>query len=231
MVNRKFITSSIVCLMLILGWTAAGLAEYENINLNKLIEETQMMSEGADDMTLVWWMPNEFWQVSFAQEPSISAADAQKSLDILKNYTIVMLVDGTIGTFGGVTYKSETYLRNNTTIIDKSGNIYVPLTGAAIDADIQSLLSAMKPIFANMLGPMGENMHFLIFPGNDNNGKPITDALQEGTFTVNTSGKLFKFRLPLGALLPVKYCPVDGEEMSGAWKYCPYHGTELKVKE
>ena len=231
MLKRKIVTTALLCLMLVMGWAASGIAQYEDINVNKLIEETQLMAEGADDMTLVWWMPNEFWEVSFAQEPTISAADAQKSLDILKNYTIIMLVDGTIGTFGGVTYKSESYLRSNTTVSDKNGQTYSPLSSSEIDADTKSLLSAMKPVFANMLGPMGENMHFMIFPGHDRSGNPMTNALEEGSFIVTTSGKLFKFRLPLGALLPVKICPVDGEEMNGAWKYCPWHGVELKVKE
>ena len=228
--NAKIFTVVLMCIILVLGWSVSGRAEFENVNVNKLIEETQMMSEDVDDMTLVWWMPNEFWQISFAQEPSISAEEVRQSLEMLANYTIIMLVDGSIGTFGGVTYQSESYLRSNTTISDMNGKQYAPMASTAIDADTKALLTSMKPVFANMLGPMGENMHFLVFPAHGSDGQKITNALEEGFFTVMTSGNSFTFRLPLGSLLPPKYCPVDGEEMNGAWNYCPWHGEKLILK-
>ena len=35
-------------------------------------------------------------------------------------------------------------------------------------------------------------------------------------------------QVPLGALLPPKACPVDGEHWSGAYRYCPRHGKLLE---
>jgi len=37
----------------------------------------------------------------------------------------------------------------------------------------------------------------------------------------------YKWRTPLGSLMPVKTCPKDGEKMSGAWDYCPFDGEKL----
>lgn len=231
MIKRSGLWGIIVCVILMLGLTSLSYAQEHKVNLNALLEETQMMSEGADDLTIVWWVPVEFWKASFAQDPSVSKTDAENILKALGPYTIIAAVDGKIGTFGGVTYSSESYLRTNTTIKDVRGKVYKPLSNSSIDADALSLLSTMKPVLENILGPMGQNMHFLVFPGTDDNGLVLADPRKEGIMTVTLGANSFKYRLPLGSLLPPKVCPVDGEEMSGAWKYCPWHGTELKLKE
>jgi len=53
--------------------------------------------------------------------------------------------------------------------------------------------------------------------------------MQEGGFSVDLEGKAYTWRLPLGALLTRKTCPVDGEKLSGAWKFCPWHGKTLEA--
>ena len=63
----------------------------------------------------------------------------------------------------------------------------------------------MKPIFVNMLGPMGQNMHFFLFPAKDKSGNLIADAKNEGSFTVKLADRPFKWRLPLGSILPRRF--------------------------
>lgn len=230
MIKKSGLWGIIAFIILLLGLTSLTAAQEHKVNLNALLEETQMMAEGADDLTIVWWVPVEFWKASFAQDPSVSKADADEIINALGPYTIIAAVDGRIGTFGGVTYNSESYLRANTTLEDVHGNIHKPMDKSKIDPDAFSLLSTMKPVLENILGPMGQNMHFLVFPGSDANGLAIVDPMQEGVMTITLGSNAFKYRLPLGSLLPPKICPVDGEEMSGAWKYCPWHGAELKLK-
>ena len=72
-------------------------------------------------------------------------------------------------------------------------------------------------------------MQVLLFPAYGNDGIRIADAKEEGSFTVELiGGEAFTWRLPLGSVLPPKVCPVDGEQMSGVWTYCPRHGAELE---
>ena len=78
-----------------------------------------------------------------------------------------------------------------------------------------------------MLGPMGQNVHFYAFSATDNAGNRIADARKEETFSVTLTGREYKWRLPLGSLLPPKKCPLDGEILNGAYKYCPWHGAKL----
>ena len=220
---RIFVTAFIICI-----WMSLVFAQDRRVDINALVEETQKMSKETDEMTLLWWIPEDFWQVSFAQDPNMTAAQAEEFIRVVRPYMIVVAVDGKIGSFGGVTYKSEATLRNSIQIIDNQGTSYPPLSEEHIDADVKNFLAMMKPVFGNMLGPMGQNMHFFLFPSKNITGQNIAVAKSDGTFWVKLDKRKFKWRLPLGSLLPPKICPIDGEKLSGAWKFCPWHGAKLK---
>jgi len=221
----RMISVFIVVFLLCVGVNIGG-AQATKIDLNALIQETQKMSQNVDEMTLIWWIPEEYWQASFAQDPTITDAQAEEFIKVLRPYVVIVAIDGKIGPFGGVTYKSEATVRNNIKLVSK-GVSYRPLSDEKVNADTQNLISSMKPALANMLGPMGRNMHFFLFPAKDKKGQNIAEATKEGSFTVKLGLNEFKWRLPLGSLLPPKTCPVDGEQMSGAWKFCPWHGVRL----
>ena len=205
-----------------------GLAQESKVDLNSLTQETQKISQKADEMTLIWWIPEEFWQVSFTQDPTATEAQSEEFIKILQPYTLIAVVDGKVGAFGGVTYISEADIRANIKIRDSQGAYYMPFNEDEVDADVKNLLSMIKPVIANMLGPLGQNMHFLLFPAKNKNGQNIAEAKKEGVFSVKVGERKFRWRLPLGSLLPPKICPKCGEKLSGAYKYCPYDGTPLK---
>jgi hypothetical protein len=214
--------------LLIFGWMNSSFAQDIKIDINAIVQETQRTSRSADEMTLIWWIPEDFWQVSFEQNPDTTAAQIEKFMKVLRPYMVIVAVDGKIGSFGGVTYKSESTIRNSIQLIDNQKNNYRPLSNEKVNADIKNFLSMMKPVLANMLGPMGQNMHFFLFPPKNKAGQEIADAKKEGTFSVKLDKREFKWRLPLGSVLAPKICPEDGEKLSGAWKFCPWHGVELK---
>ena len=59
-------------------------------------------------------------------------------------------------------------------------------------------------------------------------GEKLVNPKEKENFEIRLDKEVFQWRLPLGALLPPRYCPTDDEELSGAWNYCPYHGKALK---
>jgi hypothetical protein len=111
--------------------------------------------------------------------------------------------------------------------MDASGKSYEPLSNDELPPLLQSILAGMKPGMVAAAGPAGKNMAILVFSNRDTAGKPIADAKSSGTFSVVAAGKAFRWRTPLGALLPPKACPKCGESLSGAYKFCPYDGTPL----
>ncbi len=203
-------------------------ARENHFDINSIVKETQKMTQSAEELTLVWWLPEEFWEASFSQNETITDAQIESFMSVLRPYTIVAVVDGKLGAFGGVTYSSSLDISSSIRIIDKDRNHYMPLAENKIDPDVINFMAMMKPVLKNMLGPMGENIHFFIFPGKTLLNEDIAQAKKEGFFTVKHAGKEFKWRLPLGSVLPPKRCSVDGEMLNGAWRYCPWHGVELK---
>ncbi|NIQ86285.1 MAG: hypothetical protein GTN83_16055, partial [Acidobacteria bacterium] len=161
---------------------------------------------------------------------SMTEEATEEFLSVLRPYTMLVVLDGKLGPFGGITFVEPGELRKSIVLIDAEGDRYVPLAEGAVSADATNLAVMMKPLLSNMLGPTGENMGFFFLPATTEAGGLIADPLGEGTFTVRVGDQPFEWRTPLSSAIPSKVCPVDGEEMSGAWSYCPWHGKKLGAK-
>ena len=185
------------------------------------------MSESADAMRLVWWIPVEFWQAVFDQEESMPQEQKDDFINIFRQYTLFAILDGAIGPFGDVSYapKDETYK----SLILTATNMkqYKALENIEVNDQTKDMISFMKPVLSQMLGPMGENMHFFFFADVQNPGLPLLEASKKGKFTITLDKEEFYWELPLSSLVAEKKCPVDGALMNGTWKYCPYHANEL----
>jgi hypothetical protein len=122
-------------------------------------------------------------------------------------------------------------LRAQLRVVDARGRSYEPLTDDKISPDAKNFVQMIRPVLANLMGPMGENFRFFLFPARDSSGVEIADAASDNDFNVQLGEKDFRWRLPLGSLISKKVCPEDGELLSGAWTFCPWHGTKLKTQE
>jgi len=214
-------------LLVLGGWSSAIGADEGKVSLNALIDETQIQSESPNKLELVWWIPEQYWQIVLAEDPNMTPAQVQEVVEVLDPYVVVAVVSGTVGPFGGAQYQSEQDIRTGLRVKIQDGATYDPLVEDQISADAQNLLAAMKPALANLLGPMGENMHFYLFPATTEQGERIADAKSEGVFAVQLGEENYRWRLPLGSLLPRKSCPKCQEALNGAYKFCPWDGTEL----
>lgn len=224
-----FILFVLVCIPAAEG-LCAGASEKSpaRVDLQALIKETQKDSPSPKELALVWWIPLQYWRASIAAaDPNAGPEQYEKFEKVLSPYFLLAAVRGQMGPMGGVSWDKEDTMRANLTLIDGNGREYRPLSINSVSPDAKNLISIIRPVVANMLGPMGEHLYFLYFPSLSDRNKPIADPLAEGAFTIRMGKENYKWRLPLGALLPPKRCPVDGEQFSGAWKYCPFHGREL----
>lgn len=229
-VGNAVCVSVLTAVLLLFGWMASGLAREGTgfeVDLTALTQETQKISQKPEEMTLLWWIPEEFWRVSFAQNPTMTSAGIEEFVKVLRPYILIVVVDGKMGSFGGITYRSEADIQRTLQIKDRKGTYYRPLSQDKIDADLRNFLAMMKPVLANMLGPLGKNMNFFAFPAKDRKGQKIVDVKKQGAFSVKFDEREFRWRLPLGSLLPPKICTRCKEKCSGAWNFCPWCGTEL----
>lgn len=176
---------------------------------------------------MVWWIPDQFWQASFSQDPTMSQEQISQFLEVMRPYTLIGVVDAKVGPLGGTNFTSERIVRSRVIIEDREGKTYRPIEESALNPDIKNLLAFMKPVLMNTIGPMGENLHFLVFQSTTQDGQPIADATKEGFFIVNALGEEFKYKLPLGSVLPPKYDPETGEKFPGNYDYNPFTGSRL----
>jgi hypothetical protein len=198
----------------------------DRIDLQALIQETQKHSLDPGHMTIVWWMPSEFWRASLAQNPGIRKEQTEAILQILAGYTMVAVADGSIGPFGGVTFNTEDVVRSGVTVRDPQGRTHSPLDNDSIDVDAKNLLQMLRPGLGNTLGSLGQNIYFVLFRATAD-GRPIADPKGKGTFTVVLRDTEYSYRLPLGSLLPPKYDPATRETFPGNYMFNPFTGGAL----
>lgn len=198
-------------------------------DVTKLINETQRISQDPQKMELVWWIPQDFWRMSFEQDPSMSEGQKKAFLEVLESYTVFVVVQSDIGIFGGFTHKSKDEIRENITLIVDGEEVeQVPYT--RINQDASNFFIAMKPIMGQMLGELGKGMEFIVYP-NKKDGEVILDPLSDSTLEFVSFGNEYKWRLPLGSLMPPALDPETGEEFPGNYRFSPFTGNELLVKE
>ena len=202
-------------------------AQTVKVDMSLLATEVQKQSLKPDAITTVFWWPEEYWRASFDAQPMISEEQKETILAVLRPYTLVVLTAASIGPLGGMTFLAEANLRESTQLVDEHGDVYRPLPEEEVNPDARNMVDMLKPVLANAMGQMGQNIQLFFFPAVDGQGHRIAEATKEGFFSVRVGEENFRWRLPLGSLLPPKVCPVDGERLSGAWKYCPWHGAEL----
>jgi len=199
------------------------------VDIHALVRETQQTTRELGYVGFMWWVPVEYWEQS-AEQAGMSEERAQKRYAPLRKYTVIVAAVGKTG-IGNVNWISEPELRSNLKLRDASGNDYGSVQ--ELSGDAQGLASIMKPVMANMMGTLGQNMQVYFFPATDKMARPIADPLATGSFSVvitNILGpkeSVYEWKLPLTSLSPPKYCPVGKERVEANWKYCPWHGVKL----
>ena len=226
-------TVSILLILLALAVLPVGAGEErqtlppEDVDLNKLMSDTMKQHPAADRIGMTWWLPTEYWEVTLAQDPNISASQKRQVISTLDKYVVFGVVRGKLGPFGGGRFQSREEVRDAVVLKDMHGNTHEPLPDDEVDPDAKNGLQMMKPVMANMAGQMGENVYFMVFPARDEEGRSLIDPTADGTFTLKVGQQPYTWRLPLGSLLPEKTCPDCDATCSGAWNFCPWCGTEL----
>jgi hypothetical protein len=124
------------------------------------MKETQQSVNEAGYVGLVWWIPNQFWEVA-AERAGMSPETAKERYAPLRKYTLIVVAVGKAG-IANIDYISEPVIRDATTLRDSDGTVYRPVQKVSGDAD--GLLALMKVMFGKTMGPLGQNIQMLFFP-------------------------------------------------------------------
>lgn len=198
------------------------------VEISKLTADTQRLDQESQQLTMVWWIPTEFWQATLEKTPNVTEAQRNEFVRVLDNYTIFAVASLEVGPFGGLTAKPrQTVLENITFSIN--GTEQTVLGSSEISPDALNFVQMMKPMMGQMLGQFGQGLEFILYANPPPKGKKLS-AKKEGGFRLFLFGKNFDWKLPLPSLLPPKIDPKTKQEFPGDFRFNPYTGEELQSK-
>jgi hypothetical protein len=204
----------------------------ERYDLIALMNECQKMSDDPGVIAIVQWIPKEWWQLTL-ERAGVPDVRIKEVLDLFDPYMTFIMVHGRISSSGVPTFTSKSLLQDHILLEDEAGNPYKPIDDENIESGVRNAIIMIKPIFSNMLGQMGDNMNFFLFPSRNKGKEKAYKATREGGFSIRVKGvpdagdQVFQWILPLSSLVPARFCPKCKKKENGSWKYCPWCGSRL----
>ncbi len=198
------------------------------MDMNKLLKDILYTDAGKDQITILYWIPEIYWEVMAAKDPkNFSAETLSQVKEMLGNKTIFFAVSGKMNTpMRSFEAKEESYLRSNISVTF-NGKTYKPIPEAKLSEELKMLNDYMKPIFSQMLGDMGSGMTLFYFDMTDSNGEELLNPYSDSDFKLELASTKNTFHLPLPSLFKDSKCTNDGELFPANYEFCPYHGSKL----
>jgi len=205
------------------------------ISTTELVSATQVQIDtgSSGGVSMAWWIPHEFWAVSFEKQNTANKPQQKKLLKQLKGYNIIGIVKGKSTGLGSFNFSSKEDIGSSLTVVstDENGNELQLHPSQTIDKDVELLVQIITPILQNVMGELGKNFHFYIFDGETSDGFRILNPYEKGkvsiSFTVPDSSKLTAvMETPLDPLFVPRQCP-NGKFAHISWDFCPWSGEKL----
>lgn len=202
------------------------------VDTNTLATDLQAVDAGDRKLDLIWWIPVEFWEATFRQNQDLPEAQADEILGILRNHSVLAVVQADISTIGAFHFFEKETVMNGLKIeaIDAGGNSQTISHTEPSDPDVRLMLDQLKPILSQAMGNLGQNLYFLPLPAFDDDGERLPSPYESGLVRVTlkrgkTSSTL-DLGLPADSLFVPRPCP-NGKPAHVSWAYCPWSGKKL----
>lgn len=202
------------------------------VDVDALTVETQVVTSTSESLDLVWWILPEFWEATFRQNAQMPDAQVDQLLDVIGRYSIVGVVQADISPFGAFRFFDKDTVMDALTIeaVGPGGAVRtIPHTDPS-DPDLRLLLDQMRPVLAQAIGGMGQNLYFFPVSIFDDDGERILSPYAEGRLRVvlqrGETTTALEIETPLDSLFVPRICP-NGKPAHVSWTYCPWSGDEL----
>ncbi|HUK03126.1 MAG TPA: hypothetical protein VLW26_12680 [Steroidobacteraceae bacterium] len=195
--------------------------------IGDIVHDTQREAHSNGELTMVWWMPQAFWEASMSANPMVTPEARDQVLNTLQEYSIFALVHAKLGSAGLDAPQSRADLLQHAKL-DIGGKVIEPIAPESLNPAAQALLASLKPAMAQMAGQFGKAMEIVVYPARQD-GKLLLDPTHTGSFSYALYDESFTWRLPLGSLLPPKFDPRTHEQFPGNYEFNPFTGTKLSV--
>lgn len=203
----------------------------QSVVIDEFTRDTQALRTSDYAFVQAWWIPVEFWQAALSQ---VNPALAQQSLDVLKPYSMLAVVQADVTALGGFVFYPRDDLQQRLQLQ------WQPSRGEAVtlhpvsqpNSTLQNLVTQLSPLLSRAMGEMGRNMQFFVFEDVKADGTRVTDPYSAGTLRVNLApsetqaAAQLDIELPVNALYEPRLC-ANGKPAHISWQYCPWDGQPL----
>lgn len=231
----KQIILAVTLAFLSINTNALEKKNFEDISINDLSFDTQAqpVNEGDSHLSLVWWIPFEYWASVLSRDTSVSDTVKEDMLDVLREYTVIAVVQSDISSMGAFNFYGKEKVKKalRVSYVEDGNTKFSMFPEKNISADMNLLMEQMSPVLKAAMGNMGANFHFFIYKDLNDKGGRIIDPYIKGTLNVSlskTDGEELKVELktPLNSLYVPRICP-NGEKAHVSWNYCPWSGDKI----
>jgi len=232
--------SKIACLgLLLLGAASVSHGQERkslaDVSLGRLTEESQRIADNAD-FDLVWWIPPEFWEVSFLQDATMTPSGVATFMESLRGISIVGVIQADVSPFGSFVFADREVVRKGLSVsfLPDDGRPRHLSPIETLEPDLELLLSQITPILSAAMGSAGENFHFFVFSdiGDGSDVERLVSPYDSGELAIMLAGRTpdspleFVIELPMDSLFVPRTCP-NGKAAHVSWSYCPWDGSRL----
>jgi len=204
------------------------------VSSQQLVRETQQVSSEDNQITLVWWVPVEFWKATILRTSPKSTYIAGQYDKAFKDLVMIGVVNGQLKPPDATAFDARDAVaaRVRAYYVDDKGVSRELAPALTPPGDAKAIIEGTKPMLKSMLGDMGANFHLLLFNKNTAEQRLEVSPYARGLVRVTLAGtetqkeRAFEFEAPLNSLFVPRLCP-NGKPADVSWKVCPWDGSKL----
>lgn len=207
----------------------------KEVDTDSFTSDTQVTPKGAGDnhVSIVWWIPTEFWEAILSRDATTGEADKKATLDAMAGVSLLAVVQAEVTPFGAFKFYSKEEIDKNMTVsfIDSEGKKHNVSQVKEIAPDLEVVLGVFKPILGAAMGNLGNNMHFYVLNDKTKTASRLLDPYGKGKIDIHLAKRdetplAAVVELPVNALFVPRKCP-NGKEAHVSWSFCPWTGKPL----
>jgi hypothetical protein len=195
----------------------------------EIAQETLRSEPRTGRVLQAWWLPPEYWEAA-AERYEWSAARRKELRERIHNYLVVAFIDASLGG-AKIEFADHAQIAERVTV-ERNGTALEPLR--RLDPALAQMIPELSYFLRVSLGALQEGVKLLFFPNLDERGEPVLSASGRGALRVRyrlggaSEPVEFAWRAPLTSIVGPATCPSGGEPLEASWKFCPWHGVEVK---
>ncbi len=181
------------CLMVLLSYSLALAYTDSETQLDQSLKIVQ----SEDRSTIAWWIPASLWEELIYSEQSVRDKIGSADPLALRDYDVFLVID-IVKSESGYEFSTESKLAGTVELSDSAGHVWTPLSDNELGSDARSMLEAIKPYIAEMIGSVTDSdVHLLAFSSGNPEGEQYLDQSSSGTATLTVDGVEVLWDLPL----------------------------------